>query len=54
MTAREASRVSSGILTDHPNWKPGEQHIYEYGQYSYRVRVNAPGEYHFHGRRKLK
>ena len=54
MTRKEFNRVSSGILTDHPNWRPGALQVYEYGSYSYRVIVNGPGEYSFLTRTKLK
>lgn len=55
MTKKEAARVSSGILTDHPNLKPGpESHTYFYGKYGYNFSVNGPGDYHFRGRFRLK
>lgn len=43
----EGKRVSSGILTDHPNLKPGESSEYFFGNYYYRFVVNEPGSYRF-------
>lgn len=54
MSRKEYQRVSSGILTDHPTWKPGEIRRYEYGKYQYHVEVIGPGEYNFISRKKLK
>lgn len=54
MSKKEAHRVSSGILTDHPGWAPGEIRRYEYGQYQYHVEVIEPGSYNFLYRKKLK
>lgn len=54
MSMAEARRVSSGILTDHPRWKPGEIHSYEYGLYRYRIVVKGPGSYRFIHRKRLK
>ena len=54
MSKSEVRRVSSGILTDHPKWKPGEVRRYEYGQYQYHIEVMGPGEYKFISRKKLK
>ena len=54
MSRREYQRVSSGILTDHPMWKPGEIKRYEYGKYQYHVEVMGPGSYNFLFRKKLK
>ena len=55
MGKREAARVSSGILTDHPRLKPGpKQHMYAYGKYSYVFIVNGPGDYSFTKRTRLK
>ena len=54
MSRKEARRVSSGILTDHPNLRPGSSHTYQYGDYSYRFRVNGPGDYLFYSREKIK
>lgn len=48
MSKAEARRVSSGILTDHPDYKPGAIHTYFYGPYCYDFRVNGPGEYTFY------
>lgn len=47
MTKKEAARVSSGILTDHPNLKPGTSNGYLHGKYFYKFTVKGPGEYHF-------
>ena len=44
---REAARVSSGILTDHPEYRAGEIYSYFYGEYYYQFEVNGPGEYRF-------
>ena len=52
--AKERARVSSGILTDHPNLKPGDWMSYEYGRYSYYFKVIEPGTYEFHSRNMLK
>ena len=55
MSKKEAARVSSGILTDHPDLKPGpESHTYFYGKYGYNFSVNGPGDYLFRGRFRLK
>lgn len=54
MSHKEYCRVSSGILTDHPGWKPGEIKRYEYGKYQYYIEVIGPGYYHFIDKRKLK
>lgn len=54
MSKQEVRRVSSGILTDHPTWKPGEIRRYEYGQYQYHLKVVEPGSYNFISRKKLK
>ncbi len=54
MSVTEARRVSSGILTDHPRWRPGETHNYEYGSYKYRIVVKGPGSYTFIHRKRLR
>ena len=54
MGKREAARVSSGILTDHPKLKPGtKRYTYCYGKYCYSFSVKGPGEYRFHDRTLL-
>ena len=47
MGKREAARVSSGILTDHPKLKAGEVSSYLHGKYFYRFVVKGPGDYRF-------
>ena len=47
MSKAERRRVSSGILTDHPNLKPGEESDYFHGDYFYHFSVKGPGSYHF-------
>lgn len=54
MSNTERHRVSSGILTDHPNLKPGDVRGYFYGQYYYRFSVDGPGEYNFHQRIRIE
>ena len=44
---KEAARVSSGILTDHPEYQEGETHGYFYGDKYYRFYVKGAGDYHF-------
>lgn len=44
---KEAARVSSGILTDHPEYQAGETHGYFYGDKYYRFNVRGAGDYHF-------
>lgn len=44
---KEAARVSSGILTDHPEYQTGEKHGYYYGSYYYQFGVRGPGDYQF-------
>lgn len=50
----EVRRVSSGILTDHPQLQPGEIRFYEYGTHRYQFEVQGPGEYIFLSRKRLK
>lgn len=51
----ERRRVSSGILTDHPDLSVGpELYSYHFGNYVYRFRVKGPGDYSFHGRKKIR
>ena len=47
MSSAERRRVSSGILTDHPNLQPGEISDYFFDQHYYRFVVNGPGSYRF-------
>lgn len=47
MSRKEFNRVSSGILTDHPNLKPGERGSYFHGSHFYQFIVKAPGSYRF-------
>lgn len=55
ISRKEWNRVSSGILTDHPNLQPGStRYFYQYGNYTYKFSVNGPGDYNFHGRKKIK
>jgi len=54
MGKKEAARVSSGILTDHPKLKAGESYSYCYGKYHYKFTVNGPGDYNFYVRTRLK
>lgn len=53
MSRKEARRVSSGILTDHPNLRPGDRRYYEYGNYRYFFQVNGPGDYLFLSKKRL-
>ncbi len=49
ITKSEINKVSSGILTDHPNLKAdGTRYTYEYGNKFYIFSVRAPGSYNFH------
>lgn len=50
MSKAERRRVSSGILTDHPNLQSGEKSDYFFGQYYYQFTVNSPGSYRFTAR----
>ena len=50
---KEAARVSSGILTDHPEYQAGEMHSYFYGDYYYQFRVRDSGDYQFSMRLKI-
>lgn len=51
----EYNRVSSGILTDHPDLQAGpDWYVYYYGKNKYRFSVNAPGEYNFHSKERIK
>ena len=52
MSRSEVKAVSSGILTDHPNYRIGDSYMYEYGEFSYLFEVKGYGEYDFI--RKLK
>ena len=47
MSKKEVRRVSSGILTDHPNLKPGDKKDYFFDKYYYHFIVESPGQYHF-------
>ncbi len=47
MSKAEIKRVSSGILTDHPNYKKDSTHVYEFGGHSYGFIVNGYGDYTF-------
>lgn len=47
MSKREVRRVSSGILTDHPDYESGSVHGYYHGIHYYSFEVIGPGEYHF-------
>ena len=50
---KEAARVSSGILTDHPEYQAGETRSYFYGEYYYQFAVRGPGDYQFNMRLKI-
>ena len=50
---KEAARVSSGILTDHPEYQTGENHGYFFGEHYFRFNVNGPGDYQFTMRIKI-
>lgn len=50
MSNTERLRVSSGILTDHPNLQPGEISDYFFDRYYYQFAVRGPGSYHFTAR----
>ena len=55
MTKKEAARVSSGILTDHPKLTSGtDEHMYCYGLHCYWFTVNGPGDYNFLKKIRLK
>lgn len=47
MSIREVKIVSSGILTDHPDYAIGSTHAYEYGSHFYCFDVNGYGDYSF-------
>ncbi|MBM6871220.1 hypothetical protein [Pseudoflavonifractor phocaeensis] len=47
MSKVERRRVSSGILTDHPNLKAGDRSDYFFGSHYYQFSVNGPGSYRF-------
>ena len=47
MSKKEIARVSSGILTDHPQLKPGDVSSYLHGKYFYKFTVKGPGDYRF-------
>lgn len=49
---KEHARVTSAILTDHPNYQPGNIYGKFHGKHYYQFTVNGPGDYSFH--RKLK
>ena len=53
ISRKEAARVSSGILTDHPEYRAGETGSYFYGEYYYQFFVRGPGDYQFHLRLKI-
>lgn len=50
---KEAARVSSGILTDHPEYQAGETRSYFHGEHYYIFNVNGPGDYQFTARVKI-
>ena len=47
MSKAERRRVSSGILTDYPNLRPGDRADYFFDKHYYRFVVNGPGSYRF-------
>ena len=47
MSKTELRRVSSGILTDHPDLKAGEKSDYFFDSHYYEFIVKGPGDYHF-------
>lgn len=47
MSRAEKRAVSSGILTDHPNLKPGEKAEYFFDHSYYQFIVDSPGKYYF-------
>jgi len=53
MSELEKSRVSSGIVTDHPNYKKGSVHTYQYGDYAYLFSVNGYKDYDFEWKLKI-
>lgn len=50
---KESARVSSGILTDHPEYQAGETRSYFHGEHYYIFNVNGPGDYQFTARIKI-
>ena len=50
MSKAERRRVSSGILTDHPNLQPGERSDYFFDRHYYQFIVSGPGSYRFTAR----
>ena len=47
MSNTERHRVSSGILTDHPNLRPGDRADYFFDKHYYQFTVKGPGDYQF-------
>ena len=47
MSKAERRRVSSGILTDHPNLQPGDRADYFFDKHYYQFTVKGPGDYYF-------
>lgn len=53
MSKVEKRRVSSGILTDHPNYEKDSAQTYEYGDYFYAFTVRGYGDYEFLAKLKI-
>lgn len=53
MSKAERKRVSSEILTWHPNYKIGSSHCGSYGDYFYGFNVVMPGSYDFNLKMKI-
>ncbi|MCM1335657.1 MAG: phage portal protein [Bacteroides sp.] len=54
MSKKELNRVSSAIITDHPELKSGERIAYEYESYFYiATSLSQPGDYYFSAKIKL-
>ncbi len=53
MSYAERKRVSSEILTWHPNYKIGSSHCGSYGDYFYGFNVVMPGSYDFNLKMKI-
>lgn len=54
MGKKETERVSSAILTDHPNYDNSQIYSYEYGNHFYQFFVKGKGEYKFTYKLKLE
>ncbi|MBQ3391096.1 MAG: hypothetical protein IJG56_01665 [Clostridia bacterium] len=54
MSSKEKARVSSEILTWHPEYKAGETRSHFYKDHYYQFEVKGPGEYRFFLKEKIK